>query len=94
MSLDPSAPEELYMQLADLLMGQIRSGELPPRTKLEPQLDMAQRYGVSRGTVARATDVLTGAGLLRFVKGKGLYVGEPEKVAAWKKQLAAERPKS
>ena len=85
MSLDPSAPEELYMQLADLLMGQIDSGELPPRTKLEPQLDMAQRYGVSRGTVARATDVLTRAGLLRFVKGKGLYTADPDVIKAWRK---------
>lgn len=86
MSVDPSAPEELYVQLADILTGQIASGELPPRTKLQPQLDMAQRYGVSRGTVARATDVLTEAGLLRFVRGKGLYTANPDVIEAWRKQ--------
>jgi DNA-binding GntR family transcriptional regulator len=86
MSVDPSAPEELYVQLADVLTGQIASGELPPRTKLQPQLDMAQRYGVSRGTVARATDVLTEAGLLRFVRGKGLYTANPDVIEAWRKQ--------
>jgi len=78
MTIDRNAPEELHLQLASLLMDQIKSGELPPRTKLMPQLDMARHYGVSRGTVARATDLLTEEGLIRWVKGRGLWAAEPD----------------
>jgi len=85
-TIDRGAPEELHVQVADLLKRQIDSGELPPRTKLEPQLDMAQHYGVSRGTVARATGKLIEAGLLRFVKGKGLYTADPDVIKAWRKK--------
>jgi len=91
MSLDRTAPEELFAQLADILMGQIASGELPPRTKLPPQLELVERYQVSRGTVARATEVLMEAGLVRFVKGKGLYLGEPEVIERWRKDRAKRR---
>jgi len=86
MTIDKTAPEELYVQLADILMNQIESGELPPRTKLPPQLEMVDTYDLSRGTVARATEVLTEAGLVHFVKGKGQYVSNPDVIAAWRKQ--------
>ncbi len=54
---------------------------------------MVQRYGVSRGTMARATDLLTDQGLVRWVKGRGLWTAEPEVIAAWKKKRQAERRK-
>ena len=54
---------------------------------------MVERYGVSRGTVARATEVLTQAGLVRFVKGKGLYISNPEVIAAWRRGQAKKKKK-
>jgi DNA-binding GntR family transcriptional regulator len=93
MTIDRGAPEELHAQLAEILRAQIESGELPPRTKLEPQLDMAARYGVSRGTVARATDLLAEEGLVRWVKGRGLFTGEPDVIDAWRKERAKQRRK-
>jgi GntR family transcriptional regulator len=80
---DPSAPEPMFEQLADHLRGLIEAGNLGPRTKLEPQLEMADHYGVSRGTVARATEILTDEGLIRWVKGKGLYTAEADVIDAW-----------
>lgn len=93
MSIDRGAPEELSLQLAEILRGQIESGDLPPRRKLMPQLEMTEHYGLSRGTVARATTMLSDEGLVRWVKGRGLYVAEPDVIASWKKQRAAESRK-
>jgi DNA-binding GntR family transcriptional regulator len=93
MSIDRGAPEELHLQLAEILRAQIESGELPPRSKLPPQLDMVQQYGISRGTVARATGLLADEGLVRWVKGRGLYTAEPDAIAAWKRERSAERKK-
>src|SRR5260370_22173596 len=81
MTIDRAAPEELHIQLAEIIRAQIQGGELPPRTKLMTQLDMVQHYGVSRGTVARATDLLADEGLVRWVKGRGLFTSEHDVIA-------------
>lgn len=93
MTIDREAPEELHVQLAEILMGQIESGELPPRKKITPQLDLATKYSVSRGTVARATDLLAEAGLVRWVKGRGLFTAEPDAIDAWRKERSKQRRK-
>jgi DNA-binding GntR family transcriptional regulator len=92
MTIDRGAPEEFHAQLADIIRAQIEAGELPPRTKLMPQLEMASHYGVSRGTVAHATDLLADEGLVRWVKGKGLFTAEPDVVASWIKKRQQRRP--
>jgi hypothetical protein len=51
-TIDRGAPEELHVQLAEIIRGQIQSGELPPRSKLHPQLDIAHCFGVSTGNLA------------------------------------------
>jgi DNA-binding GntR family transcriptional regulator len=47
---------------------------------------MADELGVSRSTVTAAMKVLTDEGLVRWVKGKGLFTTEPDVIAAWKKR--------
>ena len=87
--LDPSLPETLTEQLVSLIQGQIKSGELPPRTKLTPSVDMADAYGVSRSTVTAAMKVLTDEGLVRWVKGKGIFTAEPAVISEWIKRQGA-----
>src|SRR5260221_9853241 len=94
MTVDREAPEELPEQLAEILRAQIESGELPPRTKLMPQLDMVQHYGVSRGTVAKATDLLADEGLVRWVKGRCLWTADPAVIETWRKERAKQRRKN
>jgi DNA-binding GntR family transcriptional regulator len=84
-ALDPSAPEPLRDQLADLIRDQIRTGELAPRTKLTPSIQMADELGVSRSTVTEAMSLLREEGLVRFVKGKGIFTAEPGAIKEWLK---------
>ena len=52
--IDPSADRAVFRQLADLLRGQIESGELGPGEPLPSELRLAQEYGISRTTVRQA----------------------------------------
>ena len=81
--MDPDSPDPLFEQLAEIYRWRIEIGDLPPRRKLLTQDQIAERYGVSRGTVLRATRMLTEEGLIRFVPGKGLYVANPEVIEPW-----------
>lgn len=74
MSLDPLGETPVYLQLADILRGRIRSGELAPNRPLPSYTALVQEYGVARGTAAKAVGVLTGEGLVRIVPGKGAFV--------------------
>jgi GntR family transcriptional regulator len=66
-----------YVQLADLLGGQIERGELRPGQPLPSELHLQQTYGVSRGTVRQAMRVLRDRGLIITVQAHGSYVVEP-----------------
>jgi GntR family transcriptional regulator len=68
------AGRPVYQQLADLLRGQITSGEIPPRTPLPSAKTLSQQHGIAVGTVMRAFDVLRAEGLVRTVAGRGVWV--------------------
>jgi DNA-binding GntR family transcriptional regulator len=87
-SVDRDDPELLSEQVAEIIRRQIESGELGPRRKLPTQQAMVDLYDVSRGTVLRACEILTGEGLIRFVAGRGLYTVDAPAIAAWKKERA------
>jgi DNA-binding GntR family transcriptional regulator len=76
MVLDRSAPEPLYQQLAALIRGQIRSGELRPRTAIPSIQVLAAEHELSVVTVQQAIDVLKREGLVHGVPGKGTFVAE------------------
>src|SRR3712207_8903089 len=52
--LDRSSPTPLYFQLAQAIEGAIAGGDLPAGSRLENEILLAQRYGLSRPTVRRA----------------------------------------
>ena len=72
--LDKDLDVPVYVQLADLLRAQIRTGELAPRRPLPSIRTLQQRYDVSDGTVKKAVAVLRAEGLVRTVTGRGVYV--------------------
>jgi DNA-binding GntR family transcriptional regulator len=63
-----------YRQLADILRAQIESGKLEPDSPVPSETTLVQQYGVARGTVRRAVEVLREAGLIVTVQGRGSYV--------------------
>ncbi|MEI8094574.1 MAG: GntR family transcriptional regulator [Spirochaetales bacterium] len=72
--LDPNSSEPLYLQMANLLRNRILSGELKVNERIEPELELSQLHGLSRGTVREALDLLEEEGFLRRIQGKGTFV--------------------
>lgn len=73
-SIDHLSGTPVYQQLADILRAQIASGELEPDRPLPSLVTLMQRYGIARGTAAKAVQVLVTEGLVRIVPGRGAYV--------------------
>lgn len=74
MTIDHLGETPLYLQLAEILRDQIRSGELAVGRPVPSLPQLMGRYEVSRGTASRATDVLIEEGICRTVPGKGIFV--------------------
>jgi len=72
--VDHSAPKRLWEQVADDIRADIRSGDLPPGTRLPAEVDLAEIYGVARVTIRRAVLELRGEGLLIVIQGRGTFV--------------------
>ena len=75
--LDRSSPTPLYFQLAQAIEGAITGGALPAGSRLENEILLAQRYGLSRPTVRRAVQELVDKGLLVRKRGVGTQVIQP-----------------
>jgi GntR family transcriptional regulator len=75
MTVDPDEPTPLYVQLADILRGQIERGELTGRV---PSIKtLAQQHGVAMGTAERALVLLRDEGTVKVVIGRGAFVARP-----------------
>jgi DNA-binding GntR family transcriptional regulator len=74
LTVDRSSPVPLYYQLAQQLEEAIRSGLIAHGERLENELDLAQRYGLSRPTVRQAIQELVRKGLLVRKRGVGTQV--------------------
>jgi DNA-binding GntR family transcriptional regulator len=73
-TIDPEGDIPIYVQLADLLRGQIDRGEIPDRRPIPSKKALVQEYGIAQGTVERALTVLKEQGYIRTVLGRGMYV--------------------
>ena len=74
--IDHGDRDPLYRQLADIIRGQIESGEIPPRRAVPSKRLLRQRYDVSARTVDAAMAILRAEGLIEAEPGKGLFVTE------------------
>lgn len=72
--VDRNSPVPLYFQVAQHLEQMIESGELPMGTRLENEIDLADRLGLSRQTMRRAIEYLVDRGLLVRKRGIGTQV--------------------
>jgi DNA-binding GntR family transcriptional regulator len=75
--LDRSSPVPLYFQLAEQLRGMIADGTLVAGTRLENEVALAQRLGLSRPTVRQALQELVQRGALVRRRGVGTQVVHP-----------------
>ncbi len=78
MSLDRSSPVPLYFQVASRLQQLIESGELPVGGRLENEVELADRLGVSRPTMRRAIGYLVERGMLVRKRGVGTQIVHPK----------------
>lgn len=72
MSEQLSGPK--YWAITATLEREIRSGSLPPGQRIPGEHELAERFGVSRGTVRQALALLTRRRLIRTHAGSGSYV--------------------
>lgn len=76
--LDRSSPVPLYFQVATRLQQLIENGELPVGGRLENEVELADRLGVSRPTMRRAIGYLVERGMLVRKRGVGTQVVHPK----------------
>ena len=101
--IDRTSEVSLYRQIVDFLAGAIRTGELPPGTRLPATRELARDLGLARITVTTAYAELEADGLVEGRVGAGTFVLPPPPRAAplsarenawppWQLSLAAAAP--
>lgn len=64
----------LYEQIYDLLLDSLKRGEWKPGAMIPSEMELAERYRVSQGTVRKAIDAMVQENLLRRQQGRGTFV--------------------
>jgi GntR family transcriptional regulator len=77
-TVDRSSPVPMYYQVAQQLEHAIEAGELAPGTRLDGELALATRLGVSRPTLRRAIEYLVDRGYLVRRRAVGTQVVHPK----------------
>jgi DNA-binding GntR family transcriptional regulator len=67
----------LYYKVVNDLLNKIKTGEIPERSMLSPEVEMAREYSVSRNTIRHAIGLLARDGYLTRIPGKGTFVLNP-----------------
>ncbi|MCP5419062.1 MAG: PLP-dependent aminotransferase family protein [Gammaproteobacteria bacterium] len=73
----PNSTQPRYLALADALAQAIQEGSLTPGVRLPTHRDLAERLGVTVGTVSRAYSEAERRGLIRGEVGRGTFVRKP-----------------
>ena len=73
-TINPLDPVPVYRQLAAILRARIERNEFPHRQPLPSESQLMGEYGVSRGSVRHAFQVLAEEGLTVTIQGRGTYV--------------------
>jgi len=63
-----------YQQVFSALQQWIAQGHYPPLSRLEPEKQLCEIFGVSRITIRKALELLAAEGLVKSVQGKGTFV--------------------
>lgn len=81
MNIDHESPTALYIQLVGHFRASILSGKLPPGSRIPSELELAERYRISRGTVRQAMNILVSDELIERIPGKGTFVRKVDSAA-------------
>jgi GntR family transcriptional regulator len=73
-AIDRFSETPRYVQIAEHLAAEIRSGEREPGSRLPSIVDLVQMTGVNRQTAAKALRLLGSRRLARLSPGEGWYV--------------------
>jgi len=76
--VDRTSPVPLYFQVATRLQELIEKGEIGVGSRIENEVDLAERLGVSRPTTRRAIQYLVERGMLVRKRGVGTQVVHPK----------------
>lgn len=68
----------IFLQLAEIFIQELVSGEIKKSDKLPSVREIAKTYKVNPNTVTRSIDELAGTGLFEVKRGMGTYVIDDE----------------
>lgn len=74
MQLENDSAEPLYIQLADIIRGEIENGVYSPEQRIPTEKELSELYGVSRITIRNALEILTRENRLIRRRGKGTFI--------------------
>jgi DNA-binding LacI/PurR family transcriptional regulator len=64
----------LYERIIDYLLDEVRRGALTPGDRVPSEMELAERFEVSRITSKKALELLRQAGVVHRIRGKGSFV--------------------
>ncbi|WP_112137179.1 GntR family transcriptional regulator [Glycomyces dulcitolivorans] len=73
-AIDHDALMAPYQQLAAILRARIDRGDWQPGRRILSEAQLVQSYGVARGTVRRAVQLLADEGRVVAIQGHGTFV--------------------
>ncbi|MBW2063760.1 MAG: GntR family transcriptional regulator [Deltaproteobacteria bacterium] len=76
--IDRTSYEPAYVQLINILKGQIAAGTYLPGSRLPSESQLCKRYKVSPMTVRRSIKVLLDQGVVTTIQGSGTFVRAPD----------------
>jgi GntR family transcriptional regulator len=74
--IDRSSATPLYLQLEQIIRGEIHRGTFRPGELLPSEAEICERFDVSRSVVRQTLQNLGHAGLVQTAKGRGSFVAE------------------
>ena len=73
-AIDQAAGKAVYLQIADAIIGAIKSGKLAPGAALPGSRQLASKLGVNRNTIVEAQEVLLNEGWIFSRERSGTFV--------------------
>ena len=77
------SPTPYHRQLSDILERRIREGLIPEKERLPSELELADRFGLSRSTVRQALQTLATRGYVVHVPNRGYFAASPPQERGW-----------
>ena len=75
-TIDKNCKTALSEQVSKKLIAEIRSGKIKPGRRMPGERRLAERFGISRGTVIEALDLLESQNYIERIPAKGTFVAD------------------